>query len=114
MAFLSFLSLLNSNLLSNVFKQNSDVSSVTLEIGGYLIFANAFANDTTSIISGSLNVGNNIIAKGTSCGSEGLNFFGGISLSDYVYITDDTPILFDVYCSGSIKYKNITAIKILK
>ena len=101
-------------MLSNVFKQNSDVSSVTLEIGGYLIFANAFANDTTSIITGILKVGNNIIAKGTSVGSEGLSFYGGISLSDYVYISDETTISFDTYCNGSIALKTVPAIKILK
>lgn len=104
---------INSNLLANIFKQNSDPNRIELKSGGYLIFANAFANDTTSLITGILSVGNKIIAKATSVGSEGLSFYGGISLSDYAYISDTTTISFDTYCNGSIASKNVTAIKIL-
>lgn len=105
---------LNNVMFKSIFKQISDTDSIALEKGGYLIFANAFSDNSSDSISGNIKNGNNIIAKSTSSGVSGFGFSCGISLSDYVYVTENATFSFNVYCSGSIAYKNITAIKILK
>ena len=79
-----------------------------------MIFANAFSDNSSDSMSGNIHDGNRIISKSTSNGVEGFGFSCGISLSDYVYVTENTTFSFNVYCSGSIAYKNITAIRILK
>lgn len=111
--FLFFIIIIN-DLVINFFKQISDINSITLEKGGYLIFANAFSGDTSCSITGYIKDGEKTISKTTSSGVPGYEFGCGISLCDYIYILNDETITFDVICSANIDYKNISAFKILK